>query len=254
MFIGGSAALPVLWAEAAGAAGKPYVARIFSAGFDGAAYQGGLQLTMEPGWKTYWRVPGEGGIPPSLEVKGGNIGSFSFACPLPHRIASEGGEAIGYKDEVIFPWRLVPADAAKPVTASFSAFVGVCETVCIPVPLTQDLSLEPVGIATPDTALLSRWLARVPPEGKIVTSLSAGEAGGIFIDVQLSAPAQDIFVEGNAMHFFAAPIWGADRKSARVAVHGAKSAGELRNQPLRITVATGDGSPAGGLEQTVPVL
>jgi DsbC/DsbD-like thiol-disulfide interchange protein len=245
--------LPHFWAARAGAAAKPYAARIFSAGFDGESYQGGLHLTLAPGWKTYWRVPGEGGIPPSLDAKGGNIASFSFTCPLPHRIPSEGGEAIGYKDEVIFPWRLVPTDPSQPVAASLSAFVGVCETVCIPVPVSQDLALAPVGMATRDTALLAGWLAKVPGEGKIVANVTAGEAGGIFIDVDLSAPAQDIFVEGSIMHFFLAPVWEEGRRRARLMVHGAKSVAELRNKPLRMTFVTEAGKAAGGLEQTVMV-
>lgn len=253
IILAGLPLLPLFRALPAAAAGQPYQARIFSAGFDGSRYVGGLQITMDPGWKTYWRVPGEGGIPPSLDARGDNIAAFSFDCPLPHRIASEGGEAIGYKDEVIFPWSLVPADPSKPVKAAFAAFVGVCETVCIPVNLTQDLGLEPVGIATPETALVARWQARVPQEGRIVSAVSAGEDDGVHVDVELSAPAQDVFVEGNAMHFFLAPQWSADRRHARLKVHGAKSAGELRNRLLRMTFVTDDTLPAGGLEQTVPV-
>lgn len=246
-------ALPVFWGTACAAAAKPYEARIFSAGFDGSVYQGGLHIVMNPGWKTYWRVPGAGGIPPSIEVQGGNIAAFAFSCPLPQRIASEDGEAIGYKDEVIFPWTLTPADRAVRVQAAVSAFVGICETVCIPVPVAQDLALEPVGVATRETALLAGWQAKVPRQGTIVSSLAAVEDDGVFIDVALSRPAKDVFVEGSAMHFFLPPVWSDGQHRARLKVNGAKSAGELRNKPLRMTFVTQGGEAAGGLEQTVTV-
>lgn len=244
------AALPLSWSPLAHAAATPYVARIFSAGFDGTRHLGGLHIQMDPGWKTYWRVPGEGGIPPSIAATGDNAGAFSFDCPLPHRIVAGDGESIGYKDEVVFPWALTPADVTKPVAAAISAFVGVCESVCIPVPVKASLMLEAKPMGTPDTAFLSQWQARVPQPGSLVTGLSAGEeAGAVHIDVELAATAEDIFVEGNSMHFYAAPLWHKDRRTARLPVHGAKTAGELRGTALRITLATS----GGGLEQSVTV-
>ena len=232
---------------------KPFTARLFSAGFDGTAYRGGLHLTMDPGWKTYWRVPGEGGIPPLVEAAGSNIAHFSFDCPLPHRMVGGSGETIGYKEEVVFPWTMVPRDGALPVEAALSAFVGVCETVCIPVPVKEKLILQPVGQATRDAGLLAAWQARVPQPAltPLVTALAAGEdAGQVYLDVTLAAAVTDIFVEGKAMHFFATPVWRDEGLRARLPVHGARNADELKGSPLRITLDVG----GAGLEQTLTVV
>lgn len=242
--------LPLACASAALAQAKPHEARFFSAGFDGARHVGGLHVRMAPGWKTYWRVPGAGGIPPEIKAMGTNIAGFSFELPLPHRISGADGESIGYKDEVVFPWSLIPADPALPVEAALSAFVGVCETVCIPVTVQDALRLKPIAMATRETALLAQWQARVPRTQDVIGSVAAVAVGAtVFIDVTLKAPARDIFIEGDPLHFFAAPAWSEPGTSARITVHGAKSADELAGRELRITLdVNGE-----GLEQTVRV-
>ena len=242
--------LPLLAASRAGADAKPHDVRFMSAGFDGARHLGGLHVRMAPGWKTYWRVPGAGGIPPEIAVQGANIADFTFACPLPARMTGGDGESIGYKDEVVFPWVLTPADPTKPVVASLSAFIGVCETVCIPVAVQETLALEPLAMATRDAGLLMQWQARVPTPGEAVAAVTTGEDGGkVFVDVALTSAARDVFIEGNPSHFFTAPLWSDEGRLARCIVHGAKSPDELRGEPLRITLDVN----GGGLEQTLTV-
>lgn len=242
--------LPLALSLPAMAQAKPYEARLFSAGFDGTRHMGGLHLRLAPGWKTYWRVPGEGGIPPIIEAKGVNVGEFSFDCPLPHRMTGGDGETIGYKDEVVFPWSLTPADAARPVEVTVSAFIGVCQTICIPVPAEADFTLPPAVMATRETALLAQWQALVPRQQVLVTKAMAGEENGkVFLELGLNSAAADIFVEGSSLHFFASPLWGDERRTARLAVYGAKSADELRGTDLRITVDVN----GAGLEQSVTV-
>lgn len=242
--------VPFFCAVPALAQAKPYEARLFYAGFDGVRHMGGLQFKMAPGWKTYWRVPGAGGIPPAMDATGDNIAGFSFDCPLPHRISGGDGESIGYKDEVVFPWTLTPQDASRPVEAALSAFAGVCETICIPVPVRESFALKPAAMATRETALLAQWQARVPAPADVVESARAGEEEGhVFVDISLKQPATDMFVEGSSLHFFAGPLWRDEGRTARVVVHGAKAAGELHGRQLRITLDVN----GGGLEQSVTV-
>ena len=69
----------------------------------------GVQLRMEPGWKTYWRNPGDSGVPPSFDFKGStNLKQAEVLFPAPHRFAEADGTAIGYDDEVIFPVKITP--------------------------------------------------------------------------------------------------------------------------------------------------
>lgn len=246
-------AIPALLLARPASAAPPYQVRLVWGGFDGSVYHGGLQVQMEPGWKTYWRVPGQGGIPPAIEAAGGNIGSFAFDCPLPHRISGEEGESIGYKGEVVFPMTLVPADVKAPVSAQINAFIGICETVCIPVPLAERVDLKPMPAMNESDPLLFAWRARVPKrveKGPVTTATAAEEAGNIVVTLSLSQPVQDIFVEGNALHFFQAPEFSGDRLSARIKVKGVKALADLQAKPLRITLDVG----GEGLEQMVALV
>lgn len=247
LFLGASAFLVAPPAKAA-----PYVVRLLWGGFDGAVYQGGLHVAMTAGWKTYWRVPGAGGIPPSLEGRGANVGSFHFDCPLPHRIRGEDGESIGYKDEVVFPFSLTPVAAMAPVEVEVAAFIGVCETICIPVQSKELVELMPVAMATRDAVMLAAWRALVPQrvDAGPVLSARAGEAARErFVELALAKPLRDLFIEGSALHFFNPPRFSGDGLSARVAVHGAKSVADLQAHVLRITID----DKGQGLEQTLTV-
>ena len=64
----------------------------------------GLQFQMKPGWKIYWRSPGDAGFPPSLNWAGSeNLASAEMAWPAPKRFSVLGLETLGYSDEVVFP-------------------------------------------------------------------------------------------------------------------------------------------------------
>ena len=233
-------------------AGLPHEVRFVHGGFDGATYQGGLLVRMSTGWKTYWRVPGAGGIPPDISVTGNNVAGLRFDCPLPQRFPGEEGETIGYKDEVVFPWSLTPIDPAAPLRADFKAFVGICETMCIPVPVQETVELKPLAMVARDSALLLQWRARVPASvtpGPVLTASVAEEGGQIFLDLTLDRAARDVFVEGNALHYYSRPEWHADGRQARLSVRGAKSANAVQGSTLRLTLDTS----GQGLEQYVNV-
>ena len=77
----------------------------------------GVQLRMSPDWKTYWRNPGDSGVPPSFNWKGStNLKRAEVLYPAPHRFADGGGTAIGYDDEVLFPVWITPEREDEPIT------------------------------------------------------------------------------------------------------------------------------------------
>ncbi|HXU58283.1 MAG TPA: protein-disulfide reductase DsbD domain-containing protein, partial [Verrucomicrobiae bacterium] len=76
----------------------------------------GLQFQLAPGWKTYWRSPGDAGIPASLDWTGStNLAGADMAWPVPRRFTLFGLDTFGYEDEVVFPIAARPADPAKPL-------------------------------------------------------------------------------------------------------------------------------------------
>src|SRR3546814_17092667 len=54
---------------------------------DGGNGSIGLRVRLAPGWKFYWRTPGEGGVPPQFDWTGSqNLKAAQMVWPAPHRI------------------------------------------------------------------------------------------------------------------------------------------------------------------------
>ncbi len=94
----------------------------------------GLRISMAPGWKTYWRAPGEAGIPPSFDWSGSrNVASATPHFPVPDVFSIGGIRTIGYKDSVVLPIALQPSRPGEPISLRANVELGVCESVCIPI-------------------------------------------------------------------------------------------------------------------------
>jgi len=121
----------------------------------------GVEVAMPEGWKTYWRAPGDaGGVPPDFDWKASeNLESADVLYPAPHRLSDKAGDAVGYKGGVIFPVRLIPKDATKPVILHGKVEYGLCKDICIPAEADLKVVIPPnVGAS----AELTDTLARVP--------------------------------------------------------------------------------------------
>ena len=99
----------------------------------GSTLRAGVEIKMQPGWKTYWRYPGDSGVPPAFDFAASdNVKTVTVLWPAPVRFSDGSGHSIGYKEPVIFPLRIVPRDAGKPVTLRLALDYAVCETLCVP--------------------------------------------------------------------------------------------------------------------------
>ena len=102
----------------------------------------GLWVRLAPGWKTYWRAPGDSGIPPVFDWSGSaNIADMRVHYPVPSVFRQNGIRAIGYKDAVLFPLLIETRDADGPVRLRGEVELGVCEEICIPVSFRFDTDL-----------------------------------------------------------------------------------------------------------------
>lgn len=230
---------------------SPWKARFLDGGFDGRDYWAGLLVEMSKNWKTYWRVPGAGGIPPQVEATGSNLASAELLFPVPQRFYDESGESIGYKDEVVFPLRLAPRDAAAPLEVKFSSFFGVCEVVCIPASSEASLRFAMGSNQSTDALLLAEWRQKVPvlsKEGPVLSAHVTMKNNKPALDILFDGKADDLFISGSDKYYFHAPR--IEDQRASVAISGAKSPDELKGQALQIVTVTG----GKGLEQTVLVL
>src|SRR3979490_53932 len=125
----------------------------------------GGELTLAPGWKTYWRYPGDSGVPPCFDFSNSqNVKSLKIAWPAPHRFTDDSGATIGYKNGVIFPLRIVPQDPAKPVLLRLKLDYAVCEKLCVPAEGRAELVLD--GMPSAFDAALAKADALVPKPAK----------------------------------------------------------------------------------------
>ncbi len=198
----------------------------------------GIEIRLTRGWHTYWRYPGDSGMPPQFEFAGSrNLKHFEVLWPAPERIAEGGSTSIGYWTNVIFPLRVIPADPSKPVSLRLRLNYAICEKMCVPAQGRGELTLPPRR-SSQDGAL-GRAEARVPKKQHVgekagLSILSVrrepGGEGKPRVLVDVAGPAGvDLFVEGPN------PQWALPVPSAM----------EVASAGLHRFVFELDGAPAG---------
>lgn len=102
-------------------------------GFDGK-YITAFDLKLSPGWKTYWRAPGDSGIPPEFDFSGStNLKSIEIIWPRPVPFGPSDLRSVGYKQHMILPIKFSPKDINKPVELKIQATLGICQDICVPI-------------------------------------------------------------------------------------------------------------------------
>lgn len=111
-------------------------------------HMAGLSLVLVPDWKTYWRTPGDAGIPPLFNWSGSdNVKSVRIHWPSPQVFHTNGMQSIGYHDAVVLPIEVTPRDPGKPVILHAQVDMGVCKDICVPATVTVQAVLENTGKA-----------------------------------------------------------------------------------------------------------
>jgi len=167
-----------------------------------APLRAGIEIKMQPGWKTYWRYPGDSGVPPHFDFSGSeNLKSATVLYPAPHLFTDETGQTLGYKDKVILPLAVLPQQQGKPVRLRVKIDYAVCEKLCVPAEGRAELTLG-AARSTQDSALAAAE-AHVPKQvtaaqlGLTARRATNGTKSLIYVD--LGAPAGnpvELFVEG----------------------------------------------------------
>lgn len=169
----------------------------------GAPLRAGIEFRLDPGWKTYWRYPGDSGVPPVFDFSGSeNVKNVAVLWPAPYRFSDGSGNSIGYERSAILPLHVSPQNPAKPVMLRLKLAYAVCEKLCVPAEAKAELTLNKTP--TSHDLALSVAEARVPkaaaPDGAIaIGSVARDPAAGrprILVDVAAPAGPLDLFVEG----------------------------------------------------------
>ena len=139
-----------------------------------------LRLDLAPGWKTYWRVPGDGGIPPEFDFSASEgVAGVATHWPVPDVFDQNGLRSVGYEDSVVIPLRVRP-DGSGTLRIAGEMDLGLCEEICIPVSVNFSAQLPPQGAADSDiqAALSDRMLtAGEASVGSVTCSARAIEDG-----------------------------------------------------------------------------
>src|SRR5713101_7309782 len=176
--------------------------RLLAGSRSGPVLMGGIAFQLQPGWKTYWRTPGDSGVPPRFDFsKSENIEAVTILWPAPTKFGA-GGHSLGYKNQIVLPLRIVAKNADKPVTLRAGINYAVCEKLCIPVEAIAELAFASVA-STEDSALFAA-LDTVPKPASIgdptpLTIRDVKRDGKSSVLVDVAAPdAREVslFVEG----------------------------------------------------------
>jgi DsbC/DsbD-like thiol-disulfide interchange protein len=171
-----------------------------------APLRAGIEIRLGRGWHTYWRYPGDAGVPPRFDFGGSqNVKAVEVLWPAPRRLPEAGLDTIGYDHDVILPLRVTPQDEAKPVTLQIKLDYAICEKLCVPAQTLAELALadggstQDVRLATAE-ALVPRKVALGSQEALAVRSVRREEGGDrprVMIDVAVPRGASvDLFAEG----------------------------------------------------------
>ncbi len=254
-----ASAAPAAAQESAWAKTLKARARLVDAGvLDGARFAA-IEIALDPGAVTYWRHPGEAGVPPEIDTAASrNLAAAELLFPAPGRFDKGGVATLGYHETVTLPLRVTPADPAAPVDLKIRLDYGVCEEICIPARAEFALTLPPDLARTAHSAAVAAALAKTP------RPVAPGAAGALAIlSVERDAAAEGpptwrVTTRGQGANLFveAPPGWWFDVDGPFPDVDGRpvfrlrlaeKPKGRVDDPELRLTLAT----PAGGIETTI---
>ena len=223
-------------------------ARLIAGGGDLA----GFEIALSPGAITYWRDPGDAGLPPTLDFSGSdNVASVEPEFPAPKRIKeADGGEAFGYDGSVVFPLRVKPRDPTKPATLKLTADFAVCEKVCLPAKAHLELTL-PSAPRSPLAGAIEAALATVPravPPKDFGALEALGADSWRLCSAHEDGPPRDLFVEApEGWWMKVAPADADGGRDCFTLTIGDKPKDAAFPVALRLTLTGG----AGALETTV---
>jgi suppressor for copper-sensitivity B len=243
--------------------GEQARARLIAGGVDSSGHlSAALEIALPSGWKTYWRTPGDAGVPTTADFTGSsNVGPVSVFFPVPTR--DDDGYAVTnvYDDGIVLPLTATIADPGKPATLNVDLKLGVCQQVCVPDEVQASLTVPAGEADAASAAEIAKAAALLPGPALPGTFAidSVTRTGGTngrpvfqFSGVVPDAAHADFFVEGPTdwAPFRPAFQLSADGKAAwRVQFSRLGSTVPIPGANLRVTIRSGNHA----IDQTVTV-
>lgn len=220
--------------------------RLISGGKTDGQWLAGIQIALDSGFKTYWRNPGDSGLPPRFDWTGSeNVAAIEIKWPAPARQEDAGGVAYVYHDTVVLPLLIRPTDPAQPVNLKLSIDYGVCKDICIPAQ--ADIALELMGPGA-KRSLLETTVANLPRLQALgtdaplsVLGLESTKDNRKSFNVTVRAPAGTqpaLFAEGPENWYLSTSLPDAENRFVVTVEERPKDA--KGSVPVRLTLVAGD--------------
>lgn len=220
--------------------------RLLSGGRQGGTWLAGIEITLDDGFKTYWRNPGESGLPPRFDWSGSkNVAKVDLRWPAPERHEDAAGTSYIYSRKVVLPLLVTPAAPDEPVRLAVTVDYGICKDICIPAHADLDLTLSRDA---PDRAAVAAALARVPSPQPLggagdlaIASVEpiGGDKRALAVDVRAPSGAKPVLFAEMPENWYASTS-GADG-SGRFTVTIEEKPGDAAGPvPLTLTLVAGD--------------
>jgi DsbC/DsbD-like thiol-disulfide interchange protein len=210
-----------------------------------------LKINLAPGWKTYWRAPGDAGIPPLIDWSGSeNLAKIMPVWPTPLVFSQNGMTSVGYKDQLILPIVLTPNEQGQPIALSGQLQIGICKDVCVPADLGFDaaLPLEQLRDTTISAALKDQpYTAQMAGVGRVSCDISLSE-DGLTLSASVQMPPAGVH-EYTVVETSDPDIWVAEAETQRSGdtltirtelIHMTQESFALDRSGLRLTVLGSD--------------
>ncbi|MBD9448938.1 MULTISPECIES: protein-disulfide reductase DsbD domain-containing protein [unclassified Rhizobium] len=176
----------------------------------------GLQIEPKPGWITYWREPGNSGIPPQVTLSSEGVSLDKMSYPVPKHIVADKIDEVAYDAPVTFPLQLTAKDPALHELKA-NAFIGICEEICIPFQAELSLTFKPLAQSRPaEEAILRDAEAALPQAAssafkvddhalsadmkQLSLSITLPESGESAPEVIVTGPSGRVFTKQTATH------------------------------------------------------
>lgn len=254
------------WVDGHASRVRMVAGRGFAEGAEVPKIVAGVQIELQPGWKTYWRNPGDaGGVPPYFDwSKSKNVADAKVVYPAPKRLADALGDSIGYKDSVVLPVMITPRDEGQPLHLKLDFAFGVCREICIPAEASLSL-VVPQGVSLPMPRPLTEALDHAPrlaaarrngdPELVSHEAVLDGKQPRIVLDLKFPGGAHqgDVFAEAPDGIYLpmAQRVAGPDGESARfmIDLQDSFELDDLKGRTITLTLV----GPEGQSEHKLPV-
>ncbi len=212
--------------------------------------KGVLDINLKPGWKTYWRDPGDAGVPPTLDVSSNpGVEAAQFDFPAPQRHDEGDFQWAGYDYPVRIPVTFTLREPISPGPIEADIFLGVCETICVPVQakLTVDPAGDPANLA--DALAVKNAVATIPMAATADFGIRLAEESEGKIVFEASFPGDpssaELFIAGEGGYFFGTPVREQRAGKTFFSVEVTRPDAKLSGPGLHYTLVTGSGAASG---------